>query len=149
MLHKVYGHVEKKSSRGAAPWESDSRYSAALISHGGLLCEVLIGQWHACCGERLREKPEIQRSCERPQDRRLRSETLRKRYPSGMLAYFSDELEEFQIIARHYEQLGTLLRLRCLPPDLLNTIIPFPDEFWEGTKELRAYVGTICDYTMS
>jgi hypothetical protein len=74
------------------------------------------------------------------EDPRLAPAGLAKRYSTGMRAYFSDELEEFQTIARHYEQMGAFLRREYLPLDLLNTVIPFPDEFWDRTEDLRGHI---------
>ncbi len=56
---------------------------------------------------------------------------------SGEDIYLSDDLKEFREIASHYERIGTIIDLKYLNFDVLFDIIPFPDNFWNNTRELR------------
>ena len=67
-------------------------------------------------------------------------ENLKEKYTTGKRAYLSDELKEFREIARHYERMGASIRLKYLPIDLLNEVVPFPDEFWDMTECLRDHI---------
>lgn len=70
----------------------------------------------------------------------LKLDSLRTKYVSGKRAYLSSELAEFRDIARHYEHMGASIRLGYLPLELLNEVVPFPDEFWDKTAYLRAFL---------
>ncbi len=72
----------------------------------------------------------------------LSIDNLKKKYATGKLLYLSSELKEFSLIGRHYEQLGASLRLKYLPLELINEVIPFPDEFWDKTEKLREIIST-------
>ncbi|WP_166261608.1 hypothetical protein [Marinobacter salicampi] len=72
----------------------------------------------------------------------VKLEKLKAKYPNGKRVYLSRELDEFRKIARHYEYMGASIRLRYLPLDLLNEVVPFPDEFWDKTEYLREYIGS-------
>jgi hypothetical protein len=52
--------------------------------------------------------------------------------------YFSPELKDVFEIGEHFERMGALVRLGYIEFDLLYAIIPFPDEFWEESREWRA-----------
>lgn len=73
-------------------------------------------------------------------DANLSLDALKRKYTTGKRLYLSPELKEFNLIGRHYEQLGASLRLKYLPLELINEVIPFPDEFWDKTESLREAV---------
>jgi hypothetical protein len=65
---------------------------------------------------------------------------IKENHGSGYRAYLSAPLKDFRLIARHYENMGASVRLKYLPSDLLHAVIPFPQEFWDKTTELRTYL---------
>jgi hypothetical protein len=52
-------------------------------------------------------------------------------------AYYSPELADMREVGRHYERMGTLLRLNYLNFDLLYEVVVFPGDFWSETEEFR------------
>ena len=59
---------------------------------------------------------------------------------SGELLYYSDQLESYRHIMAHYERLGAILDLKYLEFDIVFEIVPFPDRFWEESRELRTLI---------
>lgn len=68
------------------------------------------------------------------------SKTLLERYNTGEGVYLSPELDDFREIFRHYEQLGAKVKLEYIDMDLIFEVIPFPDKYWDKTKELRCRI---------
>ena len=62
------------------------------------------------------------------------------KYSTGELVYLAPELGDFRDIFRHYEQLGAKVKLQYIDSDLIYEVIPFPDKFWDLTKELRCRI---------
>jgi len=54
--------------------------------------------------------------------------------------YLSPELSDFREIFRHYERLGAKVKLQYIDMDLIFEVIPFPDKYWEKTKDLRCRI---------
>ena len=65
---------------------------------------------------------------------------LMRRYQSGEKAYESTELSELRDIGRHYERMGTYVKLWYLDFLIVYEVIPFPDDFWNETAEFRIAV---------
>lgn len=65
------------------------------------------------------------------------SSELLNKYGTGSAAYLSEELRAFREIGRHYERMGTIIRLGYLDFPFIYEVIPFPDEFWDSTEKLR------------
>ena len=62
---------------------------------------------------------------------------LIKKYGNVGRFYHSKEAANIASVGRHYEELGTLVRLGYIDFDLVYEIIPFPDEFWEAMAPIR------------
>lgn len=62
------------------------------------------------------------------------------KYKTGELVYLSPELSDFRDIFRHYEQLGAKVKLQYIDSDLVYEVIPFPDNLWDLTTELRCRI---------
>jgi hypothetical protein len=67
---------------------------------------------------------------------------LIKKKGSGENAYDSDELKDLREVAHHYETLATLVKRDYIDFDLVFDTIPFPDKFWEATREFRLELRT-------
>ena len=58
----------------------------------------------------------------------------------GQDAYYHDCFEEFVAVGRYYDELGAMVRLGYVDFDFLFTLLPFPDKFWEATREYRVAI---------
>ncbi len=56
---------------------------------------------------------------------------------NGRDVFFSGTLDPMRKAGQHFEGMGALVRLGYLPFDLIFTRLPFPDEFYVGSKPLR------------
>jgi hypothetical protein len=63
--------------------------------------------------------------------------SLLEKYGSGRSIYYSEELKEYRKVCNHYETVGALIAGNYLDFDLYFQIVPFPDDFYEKTQELR------------
>lgn len=66
--------------------------------------------------------------------------TLFEKYTTGEGVYLSPELSDFRDIFRHYEQMGAKVKLQYIDSDLIFEVIPFPDNYWDMTNELRCRI---------
>lgn len=55
----------------------------------------------------------------------------------GRNLYFSEEIGDVLSIGEHYERMGAELKLGYLDFKLVFEIVPFPDDFWERSRNLR------------
>jgi hypothetical protein len=65
------------------------------------------------------------------------SDSLTAPGETGEHLYYSDPLSDMREVGRHYERMGTLVKLEYLDFDLIYEIIPFPDDFWAATAGFR------------
>ena len=57
---------------------------------------------------------------------------------TGHTLYFSNELDDLPTIGEHFERMGAEVKLEYLDFSLLFEVVPFPDNFWEETRKIRA-----------
>jgi hypothetical protein len=70
----------------------------------------------------------------------LSPQMLLAKYGSGRAIYYSDEMNEYQKICHHYEEVGALIQAGYIDFDLYYQIEVFPDYFWERTTDLRQLI---------
>jgi hypothetical protein len=70
----------------------------------------------------------------------LSPQALLAKYGSGRAIYYSDEMNEYQKICHHYEEVGALIQAGYIDFDLYYQIEVFPDYFWAKTTDLRQLI---------
>ena len=63
----------------------------------------------------------------------------------GREMYFSAPLSRFREIGNSYDVLGALVRQGYLDFDFVYTVVIFPDDFWDRTREYRRLIQTRWD----
>ena len=59
---------------------------------------------------------------------------------TGRAIFDSKQMKDFRAVGRHYEWLGTAIRLGYLDFDVVFEVITFPDEFWTKSKPYREII---------
>lgn len=68
----------------------------------------------------------------------LPAQDLLKRHGGrGKDMYSADCFAHFKAVGRHYDEMGTMVRLGYLDFEFLFTLLEFPDDFWIRTRDYR------------
>lgn len=70
----------------------------------------------------------------------LNIDSLKKTHKTGRSLYYSPYLSSFKSIAHHYEVVGALVKGHYIDFDLYYNVVSFPADFYNITKDLRAYL---------